>query len=74
VITRVLGRWNVLKDRILNSNEEQLVVETQEIQEEHIIVSFDFPKTQGTPWTRALILRQLGFGVVAIIQMSHDEA
>jgi hypothetical protein len=34
---------------MLNSNEEQLVVETQEIQEEHITVSFDFPKTQGTP-------------------------
>jgi hypothetical protein len=32
-----------------NSSEEQLVMETWEIQEKHIIVSFGFPKTQRTP-------------------------
>jgi len=31
-----------------DSSEEQLVIETWEIQEEHIIVSFDFPKSQRT--------------------------
>jgi hypothetical protein len=57
-----------------NSSEEQLVTETQEIQEKHITVSFDFPKIQGTPRTRTLILHQLGFGVVANIQVNLDEA
>jgi hypothetical protein len=42
---------------MFDSSEEQLVAETQEIQE-HIIISFNFLKTQGTPRTRALIVRQ----------------
>jgi hypothetical protein len=56
-----------------NSNEEQLVAETQEIQEEQVTIRFDFPRIQGTPRTRALILHQLGFGVVTILGMSPDE-
>jgi hypothetical protein len=39
-----------------DSSVEQLVAETQEIQKKHIIVSLNFPKTQGTPRTRPLIL------------------
>ncbi len=57
-----------------NSSEEQLVIKTQEIHEEHIIVRFDFPKTQRAPQIGALILRQLGFDVVAIIGMNPNEA
>ncbi len=57
-----------------DSNVEQLVVEIQEIQKKHIIVSLNFPKTQGTPRTRTLILHQLRFGIVAIIGMNPDEA
>jgi hypothetical protein len=57
-----------------NTNEEQFVAESQEIQEEHIIVRFDFPKIQKAPRIGALIMCQLGFGVVAIIGMSPDEA
>jgi hypothetical protein len=57
-----------------NSNKEQLVTDAQEIQEEHITVSFVFPKTQRTPQTGTLILRQFGFGVVAIIKVSPNEA
>ncbi len=59
---------------MFNSYEEQFVTEIQEIQEEQITIRFDFPKNQGAPWTRTLILRQLGFGVVAIIGMNPDEA
>jgi hypothetical protein len=55
-------------------SEEQLDAETQEIQEEHIIVRFDFPKTQKAPQIGALILCQLGFGVVAIIGVNFNEA
>jgi hypothetical protein len=40
-----------------DSSEEQFVIETQEIQEEHITIRFDFPKTQGNPRTRALVMR-----------------
>jgi hypothetical protein len=59
---------------MFDSNEEQLVVETQEIHEKQITVKFDVPKIQGAPWIRALIMRQLGFDVVTIIGVSHDEA
>jgi len=57
-----------------DSSEKQLVTKIQEIQEEHITITFDFPKTQGTPRTGVLILRKLRFGLIAIIGMSHDEA
>jgi hypothetical protein len=57
-----------------NSSEKQLVVDTLEFHEEHIIVRFDVPKIQGAPWTGMLILRQLGFNVVTIIKVSLDEA
>jgi hypothetical protein len=42
LITRILGRCNFPKDRMFDSNEEELVVEIQEIQEEQISVRFDF--------------------------------
>ncbi len=57
-----------------DSNEEQLIVETQEIHEEHIIIRFDVPKTQGAPQIVALILHQYRFDVVTIIGMSPNEA
>jgi hypothetical protein len=59
---------------MFDTNDEQFVVESQEAQEEPIIVGFDFPRTQTTPQIGELILCQLGFGVVAIVGMSHDEA
>jgi hypothetical protein len=34
---------------MFDSSEEQLVAETHEIHEEHIIVRFDVLKTQGAP-------------------------
>jgi hypothetical protein len=59
---------------MFDSSEKQLDVEIHEIQEEHVIVRFDFPRTQEAPRIGALILRQLGFGVVAIIGVSPNEA
>ncbi len=50
-----------------------MVVEIQEIQEEQISVRFDFPRNQRALRTWSLILRQLGFGVVAITWMSSNE-
>jgi len=57
-----------------NFNEKQLVAKTHEIHEEQITVRFDILKPQGAPQTGALIMHQLGFGVVTIIGMSLDEA
>jgi hypothetical protein len=34
---------------MLKSNDEQVVIEMQEIHEEHIIARFDFPKRLGVP-------------------------
>jgi hypothetical protein len=42
---------------MFNTNDEQFVAKSQEIQEEQIIVRFDFPRTQVAPRIRALILR-----------------
>jgi hypothetical protein len=57
-----------------NTSDKQFVAESQEIQGEQIIVRFDFPIIQITPRIGALILCQLGFGVVAIVGVSLDEA
>ncbi len=59
---------------MFDTNNEQFVAESQEAQEEHIIVGFDFPKTQTTPQIGALILYQLGFGVVTIVEVSLNKA
>jgi hypothetical protein len=59
---------------MFDTNNKQFVAKSQEAQEEHIIVGFDFPKTQITPQIGALILYQLGFGVVAIVEVSFDKA
>ncbi len=56
-----------------DTNDEQFVVESQEIQEEQIIIRLDFPRIQVTPQVRAVILRHLGFGVADIVGMSLDE-
>jgi hypothetical protein len=58
---------------MLNSNDEKLVPKTQEIHEEQIVASFDFPKRLGSPQIGALILLQLGFGVVIIININRNE-
>jgi len=58
---------------MFDTNNEQFVAKNQEAQEEHIIVGFDFPKTQTTPQIGALILHQLGFGVVTIVEVSPDK-
>jgi hypothetical protein len=55
-------------------NDEQFVIKSQEIQEEQITVRFYFPKIQVAPRIGALILCQLGFGVVAIVGVSLDKA
>jgi hypothetical protein len=39
-----------------DTNDEQFVVESQEIQEEQITVRFDFPRIQVAPRVRALIM------------------
>ncbi len=58
---------------MLKSTDEELVAKTQEIHEEKIVASFDFPRRLGSPQIGALILLQLGFGVVIIISINHNE-
>jgi hypothetical protein len=55
------------------SNEKELVVETQEVHEGHIVIRFNFPKTLKAPPVGALILCQARFGIVTIIDMNFDE-
>jgi hypothetical protein len=62
------------KDKMSNTSDEQFVIESQEILEEQIIVKFDFPRIKIAPRIGALILCQLGFGVVAIVGVSSNEA
>jgi hypothetical protein len=58
---------------MFNSSEEQLVVEAQEIHEEHITIRFDVPRNEVASWIGVLILRQLIFNVVTIIGVSPNE-
>lgn len=44
------------KTRMLDSSEEQLVVEIQEVHEKQITIRFYVPRTLGAPWIGALIL------------------
>jgi hypothetical protein len=57
---------------MFNISDEQFVVESQEIQEEQIILRFEFSRIQVGPHVRALIMCQLGFGVVAIVRESRQ--
>jgi hypothetical protein len=47
---------------------------TQEIREQRIVIRFNYPRGQDGPPIRAIILRFLGFGVVIVIRIDHDEA
>jgi hypothetical protein len=58
---------------MLKSSDEELVAKTQEIHEEQIVASFDFPRRLEAPQIEALILLQLGFGVGTIININHNE-
>jgi hypothetical protein len=62
------------KDKMSNTSDKQFVTKSQEILEEQIIIRFYFPRIKIAPRVGALILRQLGFGVVAIVGVSSNEA
>jgi hypothetical protein len=45
-----------------------------EICEQLIVIRFNYPRGQDGPQIGAIILRFLGFGVVTVIGIDHDEA
>jgi hypothetical protein len=47
---------------------------TQEINEQRIIIRFDYPREHDGPQVGAIILHFLGFGVVTVVGISLDEA
>jgi hypothetical protein len=59
-----------------SSSAEEVGVEelTHEICEQRIVIRFDYLKAQDGPQRGAVILRFLGFGVVTLVGIDHDEA
>jgi hypothetical protein len=59
-----------------SSSGEGVLVElvTQETRELNLVNRFDFFTVQNGPQRGAVILRFLGFGVVRLVKIDHDEA
>jgi hypothetical protein len=59
-----------------SSSTEEIGIDdvTQEILEQLLVVKFNYPRRRDGLQIRTLIICLLGFGVVLLVSISHDEA